>query len=88
MTDVKEMRNAMLRALNYNKEEKIPMKYTQIYNAVYESLQRDRFAHEELHYAAIKITDAVWELHIQCNDGQALPETSGTVVDSILKILQ
>lgn len=63
------------------------MTYTDIYNAVYGALTRDNYGHEELHYAAIKITDAVWGLRLICNDENNLPETAGTIVDSVLKIL-
>jgi hypothetical protein len=63
------------------------MNYTDIYRAVYEALKRDSYRHEELHSASIRITDAVWGLLIMCKEDNDLPETAGTIVDSVLKIL-
>ena len=98
MPDFYEMRKAVLNADRHviiendvskrlEKEYKPNMTYTDIYRAVYESLKRDSHKHEELHSASIRITDAIWGLHIVCKEDNDLPETAGTVVDSILKIL-
>jgi len=98
MPDFYEMRKAVLNANGHviiendvskrlEKEYKPNMTYTDIYRAVYESLKRDSHKHEELHSASIRITDAIWGLRIVCKEDNDLPETAGTVVDSILKIL-
>jgi|688.fasta_scaffold15542_11 hypothetical protein len=98
MPDFYEMRKAVLNAdkrfifennvsERLNKEYKVEMNYTNIYRTVYESLKRDRYKHEELHSASIRITDAIWELLIMCKEDNGLPETAGTIVDSVLKIL-
>jgi len=98
MPDFYEMRKAVLNANRHfvfennvserlNKEYEQEMNYTEIYRAVYESLKRDSYKHEELHSASIKITDGIWGLIIMCKEDNDLPETAGTVVDSVLKIL-
>jgi len=98
MPDFYEMRKAVLNAdkrfifennvsERLNKEYKVEMNYTNIYRTVYESLKRDSYKHEELHSASIRITDAIWELLIMCKEDNGLPETAGTIVDSVLKIL-
>jgi len=98
MPDFYEMRKAVLNADKHfifennvserlNKEYKVKMNYTDIYRTVYESLKRDSYKHEELHSASIRITDAIWGLLIMCKEDNDLPETAGTIVDSVLKIL-
>lgn len=98
MPDFYEMRKAVLNADKHfifenhvserlNKEYKVEMNYTDIYRTVYESLKRDSYKHEELHSASIRITDAIWGLLIMCKEDNDLPETAGTIVDSVLKIL-
>lgn len=98
MPDFYEMRKAVLNADKHfifennvserlTKEYKVEMNYTDIYRTVYESLKRDSYKHEELHSASIRITDAIWGLLIVCKEDNDLPETAGTIVDSVLKIL-
>jgi hypothetical protein len=36
--------------------------YTSIYRSVYETIKSDQIPHEELHKAALQITDALWSL--------------------------
>jgi hypothetical protein len=80
--DVEEMKNALDRALAID--------YTSIYKRVYESVQHDGIDHKEAHCISLKITDALWQLHLSVNshrDGH-LFGTADAIVDCTLKLLQ
>lgn len=63
--------------------------YSSIYRYIYDNLKRDGLAHEDLHLSAIKITDALWSLHLLINDrDERLSDSADAVVATALKLFQ
>jgi hypothetical protein len=60
------------------------MTYTEIYKAVYSSLQKDEVDHTTLHVSSIRITDSLWELYTR-SVKEDLVETQKAIVDIVLK---
>lgn len=63
--------------------------YSSIYRYIYDNLKRDGLVHEDLHLSAIKITDALWSLHLLINDrDERLEDSADAVVATALKLFQ
>jgi hypothetical protein len=60
------------------------MTYTDIYKAVYASLEKDEVDHTTLHVSSIRITDALWELYTR-SVKEDLVQTQSAIVDIVLK---
>lgn len=88
--DFEEMKNAVTRATSAARPVILEcVDYTSIYRTIYSNLQRDGLTHEELHSSALKITDALWTLHLTINDrDNRLEESADAVVATALKLFQ
>ena len=87
--DHDEMRKAMERAQEAKPIIVECVDYTSIYRHVYGSLKSDQVPHEELHVAALQITDALWTLHLYVNDRDSqLEESADAIVATALKLFQ
>ena len=63
--------------------------YTSIYRNIYDSLKNDQVPHEELHRAALQITNALWNIHLYVNDREEqLSDSADAVVATALKLFQ
>ena len=81
MPDTHEMRKAMWNAGWCNISH---MRYKDVYDATYTALAHDGYAHEDLHRASIRITDAVLTLIATGkNDEQSAAEAVDAVISAL-----
>jgi hypothetical protein len=60
------------------------MTYTEIYNVVHSSLEKDEVDRTTFHVSSVRITDSLWELYTR-SVKEDLVQTQSAIVDIVLK---